>query len=81
MVAEQVDTVLPPFSPVQPHVHGPLPMTGVAVPALHRLLVGRVSTGAVLLALPHTPLTGGGLVSNAPMSTVPPLTRAKPAPR
>ncbi len=39
MLAEQF-AVVPPFDPVQVQVHGPLPDTAEAVPALHRLPVG-----------------------------------------
>ena len=40
--AEQ-DAVEPPPDPVQFQVHGPVPATVPAVPALHRLLVGAVA--------------------------------------
>ena len=32
--------VVPPFDPAQLHVHGPLPPTALAVPVLHKLVVG-----------------------------------------
>ena len=40
--AEQ-DAVEPPPDPVQFQVHGPVPATVPAVPALHRLVVGAVA--------------------------------------
>ena len=39
MVAEQL-AVEPPFAPAQVQVHGPVPPTVLAVPAVHRLVVG-----------------------------------------
>ena len=39
MFAEQFAAV-PPFNPVQLHVHGPLPLTVVGVPALQRFVEG-----------------------------------------
>jgi hypothetical protein len=45
--------------PAQLHVHGPLPLTADAVPALQRLVVGAVLT-ATPFAGPHCPFTGGG---------------------
>jgi hypothetical protein len=53
--AEQLAAV-PPFSPVQFHVHGPLPLTSVWFPALQRLEVGaKVSVRP--LDVPQTPST------------------------
>ena len=54
--AEQL-TIEPPLDPVQLHVHGPMPFTTVAVPALHRLVVGAV-VNVPPLDVPQTPLTG-----------------------
>jgi len=53
------EVLVPPPEPLQPQVKllGLGPLTAVAVPALHRLLVGAANTGVELLALPHTPLT------------------------
>jgi hypothetical protein len=48
---------VPPPEPSQYQVHGPVPDTAVAVPALQRLVVGALDTG-VPLAEPQTPLTG-----------------------
>ena len=56
MVAEQF-AVVPPFDPVQLHVHGPLPLTAVAVPALHKFAVGAV-VNTPPFDDPHTPLIG-----------------------
>ncbi len=39
ILAEQL-AVEPPFDPVQLHVHGPVPLTAVAVPVLQRLVAG-----------------------------------------
>ena len=52
--------VLPPLLPAQLHVHGPLPLTLLAVPTLHNPLVGALLK-LCPLALPHTPLMGGML--------------------
>ena len=46
----------PPFTPVQFHDHGPVPLTAVAVPELHRFVVGAEVKSPPLL-LPHTPVT------------------------
>ena len=37
--AEQL-TLAPPFKPLQVHVQGPVPKSGVAVPWAHKLVVG-----------------------------------------
>ena len=39
MFAEQL-AVEPPFDPAQVQVHGPAPLTALALPAVHRLVVG-----------------------------------------
>jgi hypothetical protein len=52
------EAVLPPFDPAQLQLHGPVPLTEDAVPALHRA-VGVVLT-VVPFAAPQVPLTGGG---------------------
>src|SRR5512135_1117516 len=49
--------VVPPFDPAQVQVHGPVPFTALALPAVHRLVVGAV-VKIPLLAEPHWPLTG-----------------------
>jgi hypothetical protein len=49
-------TVAPPALPRQSQPHGPLPITGDAVPALHNPLVG-FDPCAVCAAGPHAPLT------------------------
>src|SRR5208282_3681177 len=46
---------VPLFVPLQLHVHGPLPLTAVAVPKLHRFVVGAAARFAPLLP-PHAPL-------------------------
>ena len=51
--AEQ-DAVEPPPAPVQFQVHGPVPVTVLAVPAVHRLVVGALVKFPPL-AVPHTP--------------------------
>ena len=52
--AEQV-AVEPPFAPVQFQVHGlPVPVTALAVPAVHRLVVG-ADVNVPPFAVPHTP--------------------------
>src|SRR5258708_7950119 len=54
-LAEQL-AVVPPFVPVQNQVHGPVPVTVVAVPAEQRFMAGAVAT-VVPFALPHAPFT------------------------
>ena len=51
--AEQF-AVEPLFAPVQVQVHGPVPATVLAAPALHRLVVGAL-VKLPPLAVPHTP--------------------------
>jgi hypothetical protein len=53
--AEQL-AVVPPSMPAQVQVHGPLPLTALGVPAVHRLVGVRVRTAP--LSLPQTPFTG-----------------------
>ncbi len=65
MFAEQL-AVVPPLDPVQLHVHGPVPLTVVAVPALQRLVVGAV-VKVPPLDEPHTPFTGPDAVKEADM--------------
>jgi hypothetical protein len=60
-LAEQV-AVVPPLSPAQVHVHGPLPETALGVPALHRF-VGVVASDWPL-SLPQTPFVGGAVTVN-----------------
>jgi hypothetical protein len=55
-LAEQLAFV-PPFVPLQIHVHGPLPLTDDADPVLQRLAVGADVRSAPLL-LPQDPLVG-----------------------
>ena len=47
---------MPPFEPVQVQVHGPVPLTGLAVPWPQRFVVG-AAVKVPLLAAPHWPLT------------------------
>ena len=56
MFAEQL-AVEPPFDPAQLQVQGPLPVTVLALPAVHRLVVGAV-VKTPWLAEPHWPSTG-----------------------
>ena len=49
--------VVPPLAPVHDHVHGPVPVTEVAVPAVQRFVVGIVAT-VVPFDEPHDPLIG-----------------------
>ena len=51
--AEQV-AVVPPFDPVQLHVHGPAPLTLEALPELQRFKVG-ADVNVPLLEGPHAP--------------------------
>ena len=59
MFAEQL-AVVPPFAPVQLQVHGPVPVTALALPAVHRLALG-AAVKVPLFAVPHSPLTGVGV--------------------
>ena len=52
--------VVPPFVPEQLQVHGPVPLTDVAFPALQRFVVGIVVT-VNPFDVPHAPLTGFGV--------------------
>ena len=53
--AEQL-AVVPPFAPLQLHVHGPVPLTAVAVPELQRFVLGAV-VKVCKFELPQVPLT------------------------
>lgn len=57
--AEQ-KAVFPPLSPVQLQLHGPEPVTAVAVPAVQKLSVG-ADIALWPFALPQRPFTGAGL--------------------
>ena len=50
------DAFVPPPVPAHDHVHGPLPDTVLAVPAVQRLLVGALAT-VVPFTEPQVPLT------------------------
>jgi hypothetical protein len=52
------DAVEPPFRPSQLHVHGPVPVTGVAVPARHNEFFLGLKLTATPFAAPHFPFTG-----------------------
>ena len=54
--------------PTQDQYHGPLPVTAVGVPALHKLVVGAV-LNVWPLALPQTPLVTEGQAA----TVIPPL--------
>ncbi len=58
MFAEQL-AVVPPLDPVQLHVHGPVPLTAVAVPVLQRLVVG-AEVNVPPFEEPQTPFTAVG---------------------
>ncbi len=51
--------VAPPLLPLQLHVHGPVPLTAVALPDEHRFVLGAVDV-LPPLAEPHTPSTRTG---------------------
>ena len=53
--AEQL-AVVPPFAPLQLHVHGPVPLTAVAVPELQIFVLGAV-VNVCKFELPQDPLT------------------------
>ncbi len=65
-------TALPPFTPEQLHVHGPLPLTALEIPPLQRPLRGVVKVGTPF-AEPQTPLIGEGGCNGAVQLTVMPL--------
>jgi hypothetical protein len=52
------DAVEPPFRPSQLHVHGPVPVTGVAMPARHNEFFLGLKLTATPFAAPHCPFTG-----------------------
>ena len=56
LVAEQL-AAAPPLDPLQLHDQGPLPLTVVAVPELHRLVVG-AAVKVPPFDAPHTPFIG-----------------------
>jgi hypothetical protein len=62
----------PPLLPSQAHVHGPVPLTVVTVPAVQRLVVGAVVT-ATPFAEPQTPLTATDCSGALHEELVPPL--------
>jgi hypothetical protein len=66
------EAVVPPLLPAHVHVHGPLPVTVEAVPALHRLVVGAVLVVSPF-ADPHTPLTAEEDSGAEQLAVVPPL--------
>ena len=58
------DAVVPPPVPAHDHVHGPLPVTVLAVPAVQRLLVGALAT-VVPFTEPQVPLSTPGVMALA----------------
>jgi hypothetical protein len=70
LLAEQL-VLVPPLRPVQVQDHGPVPLIGVAVPAVQRLVVGVVETVAPF-ALPQAPLTAAVLLAEQ-LAVVPPF--------
>lgn len=72
--AEQ-ELVVPPPEPVHIQPQGPVPVTEVAEPVLHRFVVG-VELAATPLAVPHIPLTGELATGAAQELLVPPLVPA-----
>jgi hypothetical protein len=65
-------TAPPPLVPEQLQVHGPLPLTALAIPAEHNPLCGVVSVGSPLIG-PQAPVTGAGGIRGAVQLTVMPL--------
>ena len=63
-LAVQVSESLPPCRPVQLQLHGPVPVTLVALPTLHRLPVGWL-VNTPPWAAPQAPATGAAAVVNA----------------
>ena len=71
MGAEQF-AVLPPCRPAQVHENGPVPLTELALPLLHKPVSGAVSH-AVWVAGPQAPLTGVRTITGPDVGTkVPP---------
>jgi hypothetical protein len=68
--------VAPPFDPAQLQLHGPLPETEDAVPALHRLAAGAAVRSAPFEE-PHAPLTAGGSAFAEHCAVVPPFDPAQ----
>ncbi|OQB06960.1 MAG: hypothetical protein BWY21_01816 [Parcubacteria group bacterium ADurb.Bin216] len=66
------ESAVPPLRPVQDQVHGPTPVTAVAVPAEQRLAVGALAK-VPPSDEPQTPLTGSGVLLALHESVVPPL--------
>jgi hypothetical protein len=66
------DAVVPPFAPVHDQVHGPVPATVVAVPAVQRPVVG-VEVTAVPLVVPQEPLVNTRDLGAVQLAVVPPL--------
>lgn len=58
MLALQVD-VVPPLLPLHVQLHGPVPVTAVAVPVVQKLVVGTI-VYVPLLLIPQVPLIGVG---------------------
>ena len=75
MFAEQFAFV-PPFDPAQVQVHGPVPLTALALPAVQRLLVGAV-VKVPPLDEPHWPLTGVVAMFAEQFAFVPPFDPAQ----
>ena len=74
IVAEQAAFVPPP-DPLHDQFHGPLPVTLVAVPAEHRLVVGAV-VRLVPFADPHTPFSATVHIPEEQFAAAPPLAPA-----
>ncbi|MGH7061587.1 MAG: hypothetical protein ACREFH_14465 [Stellaceae bacterium] len=70
------DAVFPPLLPAQVQVHGLLPLTVEALPAVQRLDVGALLT-ATLLAEPQTPLTAVAATEARHCAVAPPLLPAQ----
>ncbi len=64
---------MPPFEPPQVHVHGPLPVTADAVPALQSADAEGAAVSTALLAVPHTPFTGALTVIEVKVPCTPPI--------
>ena len=69
--------VAPPFDPAQLQLHGPVPVTADAVPALHRLPPDGAVFVVAPFAAPHTPLTGAGVSFAEHCAAVPPFDPAQ----
>ncbi len=71
MSGAEHDVFVPPFAPLQSHVHGPVPETAVGVPFTQRLELG-ADIVPTPFALPHVPLMAQSGLAFEQLAVVPP---------